>query len=141
MQWKRKLPMIARLTGLIAKMHFAENTVNEPLFIRSYHNHLIKTLLAEFSSPIVLFHNEAREGLLPQSFDALTVTHFQTLSDLSPELILLGTGEIHLFPAPSLLQPLFKKRIGIETMTTDAACRTFNLLLAEERAVLAALFV
>lgn len=121
-------------------MHFAEDVVNAPLFIREYSAGLIKTNSASFSHPVVFFNNEAHQNLLPASVPELNSSHFQALAGLQPELILLGTGILQQFPHPSALEPLFKKRIGFEVMTTDAACRTFNLLLAEDRSVLAALF-
>ncbi len=122
-------------------MHFAEDRVTDPLFIREYREGLLKTNAAEFSEPIVLFKDQALTSILPASFAELTAAHFQALADFDPELILLGSGSQHEFPAPQLLEPLYKKRTGFEVMKTDAACRTFNLLLAEGRSVLAALFV
>ncbi|MFY9327571.1 MAG: Mth938-like domain-containing protein [Georgfuchsia sp.] len=57
------------------------------------------------------------------------------------DVILLGTGSRQRFPHRSILHPLFEKRIGIEVMDTAAACRTYNLLLTEGRAVVAALII
>jgi uncharacterized protein len=72
-------------------------------------------------------------------FDALTVQHFEALADLAPELVIFGSGGKIRFPGPALLKPLIGRRIGIETMDTAAACRTYNVLLAEGRSVVAAL--
>jgi len=72
-------------------------------------------------------------------FDALTADHFDRLAALSPELVIFGSGARLRFPKPALLQPLMKRRIGFETMDTAAACRTYNVLLSEGRAVVAAL--
>ena len=55
------------------------------------------------------------------------------------ELVILGTGPRLRFAPPALLQPLMKRRIGVETMDTAAACRTYNVLLAEGRRIGAAL--
>ena len=57
------------------------------------------------------------------------------------DVVLLGTGSRQRFPHPSILQPLLEKRIGVEVMDTAAACRTYNILLAEGRAVVAALII
>lgn len=73
------------------------------------------------------------------SFDALTSEHFAALAGLAPELVLFGSGPRLRFPAPALLRPLIDGRIGFETMDTAAACRTYNVLLAEGRSVVAAL--
>ena len=73
------------------------------------------------------------------SFDALTESHFKALADLKPELVIFGSGARIRFPKPALLRPLIDARIGIETMDTPAACRTYNVLLVEGRTVVAAL--
>jgi uncharacterized protein len=73
------------------------------------------------------------------SFDALTVAHFEFLAALKPELVIFGSGARIRFAKPELLRPLMQARIGIETMDSAAACRTYNVLLAESRAVVAAL--
>ena len=72
-------------------------------------------------------------------FDSLSGDHFATLAALSPELVIFGSGKRLRFPKPVFLQPLMARRIGFETMDTAAACRTYNVLLAEGRAVVAAL--
>jgi uncharacterized protein len=73
------------------------------------------------------------------SFDALQEADFQTLLDLNPEIVLLGTGPRQRFPHPRLVRALTDKRIGLEAMDLQAACRTYNILMAEERRVAAAL--
>lgn len=75
------------------------------------------------------------------SFDSLDVTHFERLRDLRSEVVLLGTGARQRFPHPRLTRPLTDARIGLEVMDTQAACRTYNILVAESRKVAAALFV
>jgi uncharacterized protein len=75
------------------------------------------------------------------SFEALSATHFQRVADFEPELVLFGSGRRLRFPRPEWLRPLMIKRIGIETMDTRAACRTYNLLVAEGRSVVAALLL
>ena len=73
------------------------------------------------------------------AFDALTVEHFERLAALRPELVIFGSGARLRFPRPALLRPLIDAGIGCETMDTAAACRTYNVLLAESRSVIAAL--
>jgi uncharacterized protein len=73
------------------------------------------------------------------SFEALSEAHFKALADLKPELVIFGSGPRIRFPKPALIRPLIEARIGIETMDTAAACRTYNVLLAEGRTVVAAL--
>ena len=74
-------------------------------------------------------------------FDSLQASHFEQLLALEPELIIFGSGERIRFPQPQWLSALYAKRIGLETMDTQAACRTFNFLAGEGRRVVAALLL
>jgi uncharacterized protein len=77
----------------------------------------------------------------PQTYADLAAEHFDRLLELGPEVVLLGTGTTFRYPAPALLAPLTGRGIGIEVMDTGAACRTFNVLVAEGRQVVAALLL
>ncbi len=71
-------------------------------------------------------------------FASLTAEHFDYFLEMQPEVLLLGTGKLQQFAHPKLLQQLMKAGIGIEFMDTAAACRTYNILVAEDRKVVAA---
>jgi|SRR6185295_8387272 len=73
------------------------------------------------------------------SFAALKSDDFGFLATLQAEIVLLGTGARQRFPHPRLSAPLAQARIGLEVMDLQAACRTYNILVAEERKVAAAL--
>lgn len=75
------------------------------------------------------------------SFEALTPAHFTRLLDSKPELVIFGSGAKLRFPPPALLSALMAQRIGVETMDTLAACRTYNILAGEGRRVTAALLI
>jgi uncharacterized protein len=75
----------------------------------------------------------------PAGFDELSAMDFSRLAELEPEIVLLGTGAHLRFPRPELTRPLIEARIGLEVMDLQAACRTYNILAAEERKVAAAL--
>ena len=75
----------------------------------------------------------------PAGFDALEAADFARLAELKPEIVLLGTGARLRFPRPELTRALMEARIGLEVMDVQAACRTYNILAAEERKVAAAL--
>lgn len=75
------------------------------------------------------------------SVESLAADHFAAILELAPEIALLGTGAALRFPTPAQLAPLRQARIGVEVMDTQAACRTYNILLAEGRNVVAALIV
>ena len=77
----------------------------------------------------------------PVSFDSLTEADLQAVADLNCPVVLLGTGARQRFPAPVLMRPLIERRIGVEVMDSYAACRTYNILMAEGRDVAAALII
>jgi len=74
-------------------------------------------------------------------FDDLEPSHFAQMVTLNPELILIGTGSRQRFPKPELLKALIEAKIGFEIMDSQAACRTYNILVGEGRQVLLALIV
>lgn len=74
-------------------------------------------------------------------FDSLNKADFECLLPHQPEVILLGTGAKHRFIHPKFIQALTDANIPVECMTTDAACRTYNFLMAEGRKVAAALIL
>ena len=89
------------------------------------------------SSLVVLAEKTLPWG--PGSFDALKGEDFEPLRALPVDIILLGTGPRQRFPDPVLTAPLREARIGLEVMDLQAACRTYNILVSEERRVAAAL--
>jgi uncharacterized protein len=74
-------------------------------------------------------------------FAKITSEDFEKLKTLDAEILLLGTGPRQRFPDPRLTAPLAAAGIGVEVMDLKAACRTFNILAAEERKVAAALLL
>ena len=77
----------------------------------------------------------------PASFDELTGPDLAAVAALDCPIVLLGTGARQRFPAPALLRPLLERRFGVEVMDSHAACRTYNILMAEGRDVAAALII
>jgi uncharacterized protein len=71
----------------------------------------------------------------------LTAAHFELPLQWQPEIILLGTGARLQFPTPQLIGQIMGRGIGFEVMDLGAACRTFNVLVAEDRRVVAALML
>lgn len=74
-------------------------------------------------------------------FEDLGEAHFLRLAQLDAEVVIFGSGERGRFVPPRWLQPLMARHIGMETMNTHAACRTYNILAGEGRKVFAALLV
>ena len=95
----------------------------------------------EIRHNVVLTPDAVVPGWAPQGFDALGEADFAALLAHQPEIVLLGTGPAQHFAHPRLIAPLHAARVGVETMATLAACRTFNILSSEGRRVVAALIV
>jgi uncharacterized protein len=77
----------------------------------------------------------------PASFAELAPAHLEAIFALAPELVLLGTGPTQRFASAELRGEFVRRGVGLEVMELGAACRTFNVLVQEERRVLAALFL
>jgi uncharacterized protein len=76
-----------------------------------------------------------------ERFEDLTVEHFVQVASLNPELVLFGSGQRIRFLKPKILRVLIDRGIGVETMDVAAACRTFNVLVAEGRPAVVALLM
>ena len=74
-------------------------------------------------------------------FEDLTEEHFAVLAAARPEMVIFGSGSRLRFPPPAFMRALMQRRIGLETMDTLAACRTYNILAGEGRQVIAALLI
>ena len=77
----------------------------------------------------------------PQGFEQLSAAAFECILALRPELVIFGSGGRLRFVAPALMRALIEQRVGVETMDTAAACRTYNVLVNEGRLVVAALLL
>ncbi len=75
------------------------------------------------------------------SFEALSVADFVPIEAQAPDVVILGTGSRQRFVHPKLLTSLTARRIGVECMDNQAACRTYNILMAEGRKVALALIL
>jgi uncharacterized protein len=96
---------------------------------------------ARYEHPVLVSPEGEVEPWDASSLDALTRAHFEALLERGPELVLLGTGVTLRFPRPELTRVLATAGMGFEAMDTKAACRTFNILMAEGRRVIAAILV
>src|SRR5690606_9533590 len=88
----------------------------------------------------VLVAADTVEALTLAAPDALDEPDFAAALALDPEVLLLGTGERQRWPAPRLIAALARRGIGLEVMDTLAAARTYNVLVGEERRVVAILY-
>ena len=90
---------------------------------------------------LIVFPDEIIEQWPAQSAAALNLEHFDAVLPRKPEIILLGTGAKLWFPDYSLMAKILQTGIGFEVMDTQAACRTYNILVEEGRHVAAAIIL
>ncbi|MFZ2540195.1 MAG: Mth938-like domain-containing protein [Gallionella sp.] len=94
-----------------------------------------------YGHSIVVLAAEVRSDWAVEEFDALSTEHFDYFLSLKPDVLILGTGAQQRFPHPRLYRSLTDAGIGVECMDTPAACRTYNILVAEDRKVIAAILI
>ncbi len=75
------------------------------------------------------------------SFEQLCITDLALIFELKPDIVILGSGKIQIFPPQALFIEALKQGIGLEVMASPAACRTYNVLASEDRQVIAGIMV
>ncbi|MBT9508537.1 Mth938-like domain-containing protein [Rhodoferax sp.] len=121
-------------------MKFQPDTISVPS-ISGYGPGWIGIGNEKITRSVVIGSGGERFDWLCSHFSDLNVSHFAQLADLNAELIIFGSGERIRFPRPAWIKPLIDKQTGIETMDTQAACRTYNILAGEGRRVVVALLL
>jgi len=119
-----------------------ELTLERPgdhLFIRSVSEDGICVVDETYRVPIILSASRIIANWEASSPGELTEAQLEPILQLDPEIVLLGTGARQVFLSPERLMFFYRRHLGIEVMSTDAACRTFNVLVSESRKVVAAL--
>jgi uncharacterized protein len=108
------------------------------LFVRRVDRRSITVVDREFTSSLVLSPQRAIENWPVSDAGALDASHVDTILELEPEVVILGTGERQVFPAAAFMAGFLRRGVGIEVMDNAAAARTYDLLAAESRRVVAA---
>jgi len=111
--------------------------------ISNYGPGIISVNGKDFTSNVLITKDAVYEAWFDGPLENLALSHFDPVLNLEPaarpEILVLGTGENHTFPAMSLLAELHQHGISLEVMNTRAACRTYSVLVSEYRQVAAAL--
>lgn len=90
--------------------------------------------------PLVVTPGGLYANLLPDALSSLTAAHLEAIAAMGVEILILGTGSRQVLVNRALNEALARRGVGLEAMNSPAACRCFNVLVAENRAVAAALF-
>ena len=91
--------------------------------------------------PCIISADRIVEDWQFQSIQTLSADELKPILDLEPEVILLGTGSRQIFPPPALMAFCLARRIALEPMDLGAACRTFNVLVQEDRPAVGAFVI
>ena len=121
------------------KLHLAK--IGDQKQFTGYGSGYVEVNKQRYERSIVVTPEVIHDTWSVASLDALSPEALNYLLALKPEILLLGTGATHRFPAPATLREFARAQIGVESMDTAAACRTFNILMAEGRDVVAAVIV
>ena len=97
--------------------------------------------LVRFTASFLVLPEAAPVAWPVAGFDQLTVENFIQIDATRPDVVILGTGQRQRFVDPKLTTALTSRRIGVECMDNQAACRTYNILMAEGRKVALALII
>jgi len=110
-------------------------------------------LIEGYESGLVLIDGKGyRRGLIltpdrivtdwgPTNAADLTEEHIRALVALDPQVIVIGTGQRQVFPNPAVYVAAMRCGVGVEIMDTGAACRTYNIVMAEGRRIVAGLII
>lgn len=121
------------------KLHLTTPEGNN--LISSYGSGWIEVAQTRYQQSLLVMPNRIVTDWEAASTALLSETHFESIAALKPEVVLLGTGSKINFPHPRLWRSLTDAGIGLECMDTGGACRTYNILMAEGRHVIAALIL
>jgi uncharacterized protein len=109
--------------------------------VTAYDENGIEINAKSYRSSLLVMPEMAPVDWPVRSFDALTADDFAQIDAIDPDVVILGTGPRQRFVHPRLIAALTARRIGVETMDNPAACRTYNILMAEGRRVALALIL
>ena len=109
--------------------------------ITGYDENGVEINAIHYGHSLIVLPEQAPVPWPPAKFEDLQAGHFEQIDAISPDVVIVGTGARQRFAHPKLFSMLTKRRIGIECMDSQAACRTYNILMAEGRKVALALII
>lgn len=109
----------------------------EPHAIQAYSDKKIQINSIIYESSLIVSRQEIITDLTINDVRDMNEDYLDLLLQAKPELIIIGHEKTGVFPPLSIISRLSQRQIGIECMSIGAACRTYNVLLSELRAVVA----
>ena len=107
--------------------------------ITAYGSGFVTVNETTFTSTLLVGQGALATDFAERRPDDLSTATIERIREQDPEVVIIGTGSRHVFPAREILAPLTFSGIGVEVMSTSAACRTYNILSVEGRRVVALL--
>lgn len=121
------------------KLHSA--TTKQYQTVTGYDDQGVEINAERFQFSLIVMPETAPRAWNVASFEALTAEHFEQIEQDKPDVVILGTGARQRFVHPRLIASLAARHIGVESMDSKAACRTYNVLMGEGRKVTLALII
>ena len=109
--------------------------------VDAYKKGVVLVNKTSFTRSLILTPTKIIADWEPSSVKELRIDHFTQVIEFKPEIVVLGTGTEHVFPDRRFMLHLLQQGSSLETMSTQAACRTYNILVGEGRIVVAALLL
>lgn len=122
-------------------MKLQANSTQQYQTVTGYDDTGVDINARRFSHSLLVLPEVAPVDWPVESFDALSIAHIDQIDATTPDVVILGTGMKQRFIHPKLTSSLTSRRIGVECMDNQAACRTYNILMAEGRKVALALII
>ena len=122
-------------------MPLAEDIIENSYRFTAYQQDAVFINEQAFSESLVISATTLYHPWLVSTLEALNEETLAPIFELKPDVVLLGTGNRQQFPAPAIMGQFGKLGIGLEVMDNGALCRTFNILIAEQRSVVGALIL
>lgn len=121
------------------KLH--ATTTQQYQTVTAYDDSGVEINAVRFSNSLLVLPEAAPVAWPALSFETLEQAHFNQIQASMPDVVILGTGQRQRFVHPRLIATLTAQRVGVECMDNQAACRTYNILMAEGRKVALALIM
>ncbi len=122
-------------------MKFIEPDISNGFLISTYEPGHIRVGGSSYRSSLIVAPNRVLDHWRPESAEHIEPADFTPVLALEPEIVILGTGSSQVFPDPAVYALAINRGVGLEIMDTGAACRTYNVLMSEDRRVVAALIM
>lgn len=124
-----------------ANMKFELDSARDGLTVKAYSRDSVLIGNTRYTGSLVITPSAIHTDLLPRHFAELTASHLEAIISLGAEILLVGSGPKQIFLDSAITTQFGVRGIGVEVMGTAAACRCYNVLASEYRAVAAALFI